>query len=73
MWESFKKSVIEVHDPHIPLMRIGARKWKSEYPASMGIMQLTKVNKKDIENGFHTSSHQEVPSFQFYTTGRGTK
>ena len=33
MWESFKKSVIEVRDRHIPLMRIGARKWKSEYPA----------------------------------------
>ena len=36
MWESFKKYVIEVRDRHIPLIRIGARKWKSEYPASIG-------------------------------------
>ena len=46
MWESFKKYVIDVHDRHIPLMRIGDKKWKSEYPASMGIMQLIKVNTK---------------------------
>ena len=46
MWESFKKSVIEVHDRHIPLMRIGARKWKSEYPADMGIMQFDQGKDK---------------------------
>ena len=46
MWESFKKYVIEVRDRHIPLMRIGAKKWKSEYPAGMGIMQLIKVKTK---------------------------
>ena len=46
MWESFKKYVIEVRDRHIPLMRIGARKWKSEYPAGMGIMQLIKARKR---------------------------
>ena len=43
---SFKKSAIEVRDRHIPLMRIGERKWKTEYPADMGIMQLIKVKTK---------------------------
>ena len=46
MWEGFKKYVIEVCDRHIPLTRIGARKWKFEYPADMGIMQLIKVKTK---------------------------
>ena len=46
MWESFKKYVIEVRDRHIPPMRIGTRKWKYEYPADMGIMQLIKVKTK---------------------------
>ena len=46
MWESFKKSVIEVCDRHIPPMRIGTRKLKAEYPADMGIMQLINVKTK---------------------------
>ena len=32
----------------IPLMRIGARKWKSEDPSDMGIMQLIKVKTSGI-------------------------
>ena len=39
----------KVCDRNIPLMRIGARKWKSEYPAGMGIMQLIKIKKKTRE------------------------
>ena len=62
MRESFKKSVIEVRDRHIPLMRIGTRKWKSEYPADMGIMQLIKVK---------TKRHREWLAYQF--TSRGPK
>ena len=42
----FQKYVIEVRDRHIPLMRIRARKWKSEYPADTWIMQLIKVKTK---------------------------
>ena len=60
MWESFKKSVIEVCDRHIPLMRIGTRKWKSEYPADMGIMQLIMVK---------TKRHREWLAYQFTSRG----
>ena len=60
MLESFKKSVIEVRGRHIPLMRIRKRKWKSEYPASMGIMQLIKVK---------TKRHTEWLSYQFTSRG----
>ena len=71
MWESFIKYVIEVHDRHIPLMWIGRRKWKSEHTADMGIDNAIDQgsDKKDIENSLHTSLHQEVLSFEFYTTG----
>ena len=60
MWESFKKAVIEVRDRHIPLMRTGVRKWKSEYPADMGIMQLIKAK---------TKRHREWLAYQFTSRG----
>ena len=41
-------------------MRIGARKWKSEYPADMGIMQLIKVE---------TKIHREWLAYQFTSRG----
>ena len=40
MWESFKKSVIEVRDHHIPLMRIGVRKWKSTHEDGSEKMEI---------------------------------
>ena len=57
---SFNKSVIEVRDRHIPLMRIGARTWKSEYPADMGIMQMIKEK---------TKRHREWLAYQFTSRG----
>ena len=60
MWESFKKYGIEVCDRHILLMRIGARKWKYEYPVDMGIMQLIKVK---------TKRHREWLAYQFTSSG----
>ena len=54
------KSLIEVRDHHIPLMRLRARKWKSEYPADMGIMQLIKVK---------TKGHREWLAYQFTSSG----
>ena len=42
----FKKHITEVHDRYIPIMKIGARAWKSKYPADMGIMKLIKVKAK---------------------------
>ena len=62
MWESFKKYVIEVRGRHIPLMRIGARKWKSEYSEDMGIIQLIKEK---------TKRHWEWLAYQF--TSRGSE
>ena len=41
-------------------MRIGARKWKSEYPADMGIIQL--INAK-------TKRHREWLAYQFTSRG----
>ena len=49
-----------MRDRHIPLMRIGARKWKSEYPADMGIKQLIKVK---------TKRHREWLVCQFKSRG----
>ena len=41
-------------------MRIGARKWKSDYPADMGIMQLIKIK---------TKRHREWLAYQFTSRG----
>ena len=60
MWERFKNYVIEVRDRHIPLMRIGVKKWKSEYPADMRIMRLIKVK---------TKRHREWLAYQFTSRG----
>ena len=60
IWESIKKYVIKVCDCHILLMMIGARKWKSEYPADIGIMQLIKVK---------TKRHREWLAYQFTSRG----